>query len=70
MTGKDIHYNAFVSWSQEDPEDLRFVRELIEELEGKKDLKLFVPGRDDLPGSAYHTITAYLIEKKLVLFIS
>ena len=57
-------YDAFVCYSMEDPRDRQFVRNMIEEIELQRGLKLFVPGRDDLPGAAENNITAYLIEKR------
>nr|QJD22011.1 myeloid differentiation factor 88 [Tridacna crocea] len=63
-TGQMTMYDAFICYVIENEEDRKFVRRLIAELEGKRNLRLFVPGRDDLPGSAEHTITAYLIEKR------
>ena len=63
-------YDAFVCYSMEDPRDRQFVRNLIEEIELLRGLKLFVPGRDDLPGAAENNITAYLIEKRYVSKVS
>lgn len=65
-------FDAFVCYTQS-PEDLMFVKRMITELEEKQGLKLFVPGRDDLPGGAMHVITAYLIEvrcKRVVIVLS
>ncbi|XP_060606500.1 myeloid differentiation primary response protein MyD88-like isoform X1 [Ruditapes philippinarum] len=73
MTGKKTFYDAFICWSSEDEKDRQFLYEMINELEVKRGLKLFVPGRDDLPGSAEHTITAYLIEarcRRVVILMS
>ena len=64
QTGTQTFYDAFICWSSEDEKDRQFLFQLIDELEKKRGLNLFVPGRDDLPGSAEHTITAYLIEKR------
>ena len=44
--------------------DRQFVRKMIEQIEFQRGLKLFVPGRDDIPGGAQNTINAYLIEKR------
>jgi hypothetical protein len=61
-------YDAFICYTPEDENDRKFVREeIIEELEKKRNLKLFIPGRDDIPGSAEYTITAYLIEVRYKL---
>jgi hypothetical protein len=63
QTGKKTMYDAFICYTPEDEHDRKFVRqEIIKQLEGKRNLKLFIPGRDDIPGSAEYTITAYLIE--------
>lgn len=59
-----VKYDAFVCYSIEDYGDRQFIREMIEEMEYKRGLKLFVPGRDDIPGAAQNTINAYLIEKR------
>lgn len=61
FNGRETYYDAFICYTRE---DLEFVRMLIRELEDKQGLKLFVPGRDDLPGDAEHTVTAFLIEKR------
>ncbi|XP_052253057.1 myeloid differentiation primary response protein MyD88-like [Dreissena polymorpha] len=61
---KKTLYHAFVSYTDEDPRDRDFVKTLIRELEFKRGLGLFVPGRNDLPGPARHTVAAYLIEKR------
>lgn len=63
-TGRETYYDAFIGHYQDDDNDRKFLLELIDELEQKRKLKLFVPGRDDLPGGAEHTITAYVIEKR------
>ncbi|KAH3730252.1 hypothetical protein DPMN_056234 [Dreissena polymorpha] len=51
-------YDAFVSLNQNDPVDTQFVRNLIEELEGRRGLRLYVPGRDDLSGATRPIDTA------------
>ncbi|KAL4228751.1 Myeloid differentiation primary response protein MyD88 [Mactra antiquata] len=61
---KVVMYDAFVCYSLEDENDRAFVRDMISVLEGERKLKLFVPGRDDLPGGAQHVISAYLIERR------
>lgn len=74
QTGKKTMYDAFICYTPEDENDRKFVREeIIEELEKKRNLKLFIPGRDDIPGSAEYTITAYLIEvrcRRVVILMS
>lgn len=59
-----VQFDAFVSYSIEDPVDRQFVRNMIEQIEFQRGLKLFVPGRDDIPGGAQNTINAFLIEKR------
>ncbi|KAL3836948.1 hypothetical protein ACJMK2_022350 [Sinanodonta woodiana] len=61
--GTKTTYDAFVSYNEE-PNDLKFVRRMIEELEVKNKLKLFIPGRDDIPGAAKYVVTAEMIEKR------
>ncbi|WAR05024.1 MYD88-like protein [Mya arenaria] len=70
---RKTYYDAFVCYTDEDKEDRDFVRMIIKELEERRGLKLFVPGRNDLPGSAQHTVTAYLIEercKRVIIIMS
>ena len=64
-----IIYDAFVSYSIEGSGDRQFVRNMIAEIEVQQGLRLFVPGRDDLPGSARNTISAYLIERRYVSIV-
>ena len=59
-------YDAFVCHNQDDPEDKRFVQDLIEELEDRRGLRLYVPGRDDLSGASQHINTAGEIEERWV----
>nr|AHK60398.1 myeloid differentiation factor 88 [Haliotis diversicolor] len=57
-------YDAFVCY---DPEgyDLQFVKKMLSALESAPyGLKLFVPWRDDLPGSSTHTVSAKLIQER------
>jgi len=61
-------YDAFVSYNPVRP-DKDFVDKLIEELEVKQNLKLFVPWRDDLPGAAHNTVCAKLIEHRYIHLI-
>ncbi|KAL4228583.1 Myeloid differentiation primary response protein MyD88 [Mactra antiquata] len=65
-------YDAFVCYNPEGS-DLDFVRLLIEEVEVKNGLKLFVPWRDDLPGASHNTVCAKLIEqrcKRMIIVLS
>lgn len=62
-------YDAFVCYNPEGA-DLDFVRLLIEKLEVKNNLKLFVPWRDDLPGASHNTVCAKLIEQRYKLGMS
>ncbi|KAK3612190.1 hypothetical protein CHS0354_016577 [Potamilus streckersoni] len=61
--GTQTTYDAFVSYNEE-PKDLEFVRKMIRELEVNQNLKLFIPGRDDIPGAAKYVVTAAMIEKR------
>ena len=61
-----VTFDAFVCYSTEDPADRQFVRDMIEQIEYQRGLRLFVPGRNDLPGAAENNITAFLIEKRCV----
>lgn len=73
IEGHKTYYDAFVCYTSEDEEDRKFVRDIIKQLEVKRGLKLFVPGRDDLPGAAQHAINAYLIEvrcQRVLILIS
>ncbi|KAH3726766.1 hypothetical protein DPMN_052635 [Dreissena polymorpha] len=53
------------AYNQDDPEDKRFVQDLIEELEGRRGLRLYVPGRDDLSDASQHISNAGEIEGKV-----
>lgn len=72
-TGCPTYYDAFVCYNPE-PEDLDFVKKMIEKLENREQgLKLFVPHRDDLPGASKHVISAKLIQercKRMVIVMS
>ncbi|XP_033731820.1 myeloid differentiation primary response protein MyD88-like [Pecten maximus] len=67
------YFDAFVSYNHEG-KDLHFVMDMIQTLEGEPHkLKLFIPGRDDLPGAAKYVIEAKLIEsrcRKMVIILS
>ncbi|ESP03006.1 hypothetical protein LOTGIDRAFT_203449 [Lottia gigantea] len=79
MTVEDVEhgspqlYDAFVCYCPEG-EDIKFVKMMISILESEPyNLKLFVPGRNDLPGAASHTVSASLIEnrcRRMVIIIS
>ena len=64
MQGAPVRYDAFVCYNPEGSPDLAFVRELIEHLEAKNGLQLFVPWRDDLAGGSENTVSAKLIESR------
>lgn len=67
------YFDAFVSYNHEG-EDLNFVKNMIQTLEGEPHkLKLFIPGRDDLPGASKYVIEAKLIEsrcRRMVIILS
>ncbi|KAL8606172.1 hypothetical protein ACOMHN_053444 [Nucella lapillus] len=71
--GKPTYYDAFVCYHPEG-EDLDFVKKLIEKVENPPyNLRLFVPHRDDLPGSSKYVISAKLIQdrcKRMVIVMS
>ncbi|KAH3894494.1 hypothetical protein DPMN_018651 [Dreissena polymorpha] len=57
-------YDAFVFYNQDDPVDKQFVLDLIEELEGRTGLRLYVPGRDDHSDASEHINNAGEIERR------
>ncbi|KAL3836545.1 hypothetical protein ACJMK2_021969 [Sinanodonta woodiana] len=59
---EQIRYDAFVSVNFDSKKDLEFVKEMAEVLEKKFNMKLFIPFRDSIPGSAEHSMSAYLID--------
>lgn len=61
----DMHYwDAFVIYNPEG-KDLSFVKQMADILEGPEyNLRLFIPWRDDLPGTAQHEVTAKLIAER------
>ncbi|XP_055959062.1 myeloid differentiation primary response protein MyD88-like [Patella vulgata] len=79
MTTDDVengcpqYYHAFVCYNP-DGADLRFVKDLVNKLESEPyNLKLCVPGRNDLPGGPTHTISASLIKdrcRKMLIIMS
>ncbi|XP_050404839.1 myeloid differentiation primary response protein MyD88 [Patella vulgata] len=71
--GSPQYYDAFVCYNPEGS-DLKFVKDMLKILENSPyNLKLFVPGRNDLPGGSAHTINASLIEnrcRRMVIIMS
>ncbi|XP_055995949.1 myeloid differentiation primary response protein MyD88-like isoform X2 [Ostrea edulis] len=56
-----IYYDAFVIYNPAGC-DLDFVKEMADKLESPPySLKLFIPWRDDLPGTSRHEISAHMI---------
>jgi len=65
MTGEDAYFDAFVIYNPNAMDQMNFVKEMADILEGPKyNLRLFIPWRDDLPGDSKYTVTADIIEKK------
>ncbi|XP_060083346.1 myeloid differentiation primary response protein MyD88-like [Ylistrum balloti] len=66
-------FDAFVSYNDEG-KDLSFVKNMIQILEGEPHkLKLYIPGRDGLPGAAKYVTEAKLIEsrcRRMVIILS
>ncbi|KAH3818324.1 hypothetical protein DPMN_119928 [Dreissena polymorpha] len=60
----DYTFDAFVCYNQDDPGDKQFVQDLIEELECRRGLRLYVPGRDDQPDASEHINNAGEIERR------
>ncbi|XP_052233678.1 uncharacterized protein LOC127846465 isoform X2 [Dreissena polymorpha] len=58
------NYDAVVWYNQNDPGDNEFLQELIEELEGRRGIRLYVTGRDDLSDAYGNTRTAQEIERR------
>lgn len=70
--GTPTMYDAFICYKDKKP-DLDFVLEMIEFLERQHGMKLFIPGRDDLPGPETYKTTAELIKhrcKRMVVVLS
>ena len=63
MEGTPTLYDAFICYNAEG-DDLEFVKLLIHKLEDEYGMKLFVPERDDLPGSSASTTCAKLIQQR------
>ena len=61
--GTPTMYDAFICYKDKKP-DLDFVLEMIEFLERQHGMKLFIPGRDDLPGPETYKTTAELIKHR------
>ncbi|XP_062580777.1 myeloid differentiation primary response protein MyD88-like [Saccostrea cucullata] len=56
-----LYYDAFVIYNPAG-KDLEFVKEMAEKLEAPPyNMKLFIPWRDDLPGTARYEISAHMI---------
>ncbi|KAK3585804.1 hypothetical protein CHS0354_010585 [Potamilus streckersoni] len=68
-----VRYDAFVSVNFDSKKDLKFVKEMADILENKFKMKLFIPLRDSIPGSAEHSMSAYLIDvrcNKVIVILS
>ncbi|KAK3106099.1 hypothetical protein FSP39_012705 [Pinctada imbricata] len=60
-----LYYDGFVIYNPNGQADLNFVKELADRLEGPEyGLKLFIPFRDDLPGTARYEVTAEIIANR------
>ena len=65
FTEQRMYYDGFVIYNPNGRSDLNFVKELADVLEGPEyGLRLFIPFRDDLAGTAYHEITAEIIANR------
>lgn len=61
----EIYYDCFVIYNPEAQDQLEFVKDMCNILEGPEhNFRLFVPWRDDLVGTATHSVSAAIIEKK------
>ncbi|XP_060068013.1 myeloid differentiation primary response protein MyD88-like [Ylistrum balloti] len=61
----EIYYDCFVIYNPEARDQLDFVKEMSNILEGPEhNLRLFIPWRDDLVGTAAHSVSAAIIERK------
>nr|QEJ65603.1 myeloid differentiation factor 88 [Mimachlamys nobilis] len=61
----EMYYDCFVIYNPDAPDQLDFVKEMSGILEGPEyNLRLFIPWRDYLVGTAMHSVSAAIIEKK------
>ena len=68
LTDDKLYYDAFVIYNPAG-NDLNFVKELADKLEAPPhNLKLFIPWRDDLPGSSRHEISAHMIATRYMTY--
>ena len=67
LTDDKLYYDAFVIYNPAG-NDLNFVKELADKLEAPPyNLRLFIPWRDDLPGSSRYEISAHMIIARYVI---
>lgn len=65
IDGSTTLFDAFISYNTDsEGKDIMFVKEMIKKLEREKNLKLCVPGRDNLPGGSKYVTDAKLIESR------
>ena len=65
VDGSITLFDAFVCYNADSTgKDIVFVKDMIKKLEKEYDLKLCVPGRDDLPGGSRYVTDAKLIESR------
>ena len=65
VDGRVTLFDAFICYNIDSQgKDIAFVKEMINKLERQYDLKLCVPGRDDLPGGSRYVTEAKLIESR------
>ncbi|CAG2247957.1 MYD88 [Mytilus edulis] len=74
IDGSITLFDAFVCYNADSTgKDIVFVKDMIKKLEKEYDLKLCVPGRDDLPGGSRYVTDAKLIEsrcKRMIIVLS
>ena len=74
VEGRVTLFDAFICYNIDSQgKDIAFVKEMINKLEKQYDLKLCVPGRDDLPGGSRYVTEAKLIEsrcKRMIIVLS
>lgn len=67
LTDDKLYYDAFVIYNPAG-KDLDFVKELADKLEAPPyNLRLFIPWRDDLPGSSRYEISAHMIIARYII---